>query len=53
MKIKLLRDTAVRFSAGQVLEVAEQEARRLLALGLIEIAPVKAVKKTAQKKKEG
>lgn len=50
MKIKLLRDTAVRFSAGQELEVAEQEARRLLALGLIE--PVKQVKKTT-KKKEG
>ena len=51
MKIKLLRDTAVRFSAGQELEVEEREASRLLALGLIE--PVKQVKKTATKKKEG
>lgn len=52
MKIKLLRNTAVRFSAGQELEVDEREARRLLSLGLVEIK-VPAKKASTAKKKEG
>lgn len=31
MKIKLTHDTIVRFPAGSVLEVSEEEAKRLMA----------------------
>jgi len=31
MKIKLTRDTIVRFEAGKVLDVSEEEAKRLFA----------------------
>lgn len=54
MKIKLLHDAKVRFSAGQELEVEGREAERLLSLGLVEVVPAKpAAKKTTTKKKEG
>lgn len=32
MKIELTKDTAVRFAKGTVLEVTEEEARRLMML---------------------
>lgn len=32
MKVKLTHDTIVRFPAGAVLEVSDQEAKRLMAL---------------------
>lgn len=48
MKIKLLRDTVVRFQGGTVIEVSEEEAKRLIAFRNAE--PVKETKKPAKKK---
>lgn len=50
-KIKLLRDAKVLFHAGTELEVEEQEARRLLSLGLAEIKT--PAKKAPAAKKRG
>lgn len=33
MKVKVLRDTIVRFPAGSVLDVTGEEGKRLIALG--------------------
>ena len=43
MKVVLKRDTIVRHKAGEVVEVSEEEAKRLLAYNLAE------VKKTTKK----
>lgn len=48
MKIKLLRDTVVRFQSGTVIEVSDAEAKRLISLRNAE--PVKETKKPAKKK---
>ena len=38
MKVRILRDnTQVRFEKGKTVEVTEEEARRLLSLGLVVI----------------
>lgn len=34
MKIKLTRDTIVRHKGGEILEVSNEEGRRLIAFGL-------------------
>lgn len=48
MKVKLTRDTIVRHKAGEILDVAPEEARRLIAFGNAaeekETAPKKAKK---------
>lgn len=53
MKIKLTHDTVVRFRQGDVLEVEEAEAKRLIAFNNaveVEEAPKpKPVKKAAKK----
>lgn len=45
MKIKLTRATVVRFEAGEVVEVSEKEASRLVAMNLAERVEEKAAKK--------
>lgn len=50
MKVKLTRDTAVKLLKGEVVEVTEQEARRLVAFRLAE--EVKETKKKAAPKKK-
>lgn len=49
MKVKLLRDTVVRFSGGTVIDVSKEEAARLIAFRNAE--PVKEPAKKATKKK--
>lgn len=46
MTVELTRDTIVRFPAGTILEVSEEEAKRLESLGnaKIKTAPKKAAK---------
>lgn len=54
MKVKLKRDTSVRFSAGTVLEVSDQEASRLVAFGnaeLVEEKPKEPETKRSTKKR--
>lgn len=52
MKIKLTNDTAVRFAEGTVLEVTEEEAKRLIAFNnAVEVKP-KAEAKPAKKKEK-
>lgn len=50
MLVKLTHDTAVRFSEGTVLEVSEQEGKRLIAFGNAveekKAEPEKTTKKT-------
>lgn len=48
MKVKVLRDTIVRFPAGTVLDVTGEEGKRLIALG--NAAEVKVEKKKTEKK---
>lgn len=53
MKIKLTHDTAVRFRKGDVLEVEESEAKRLIAFNSAikeEEEPKKKTTKKAAKK---
>lgn len=53
MKIRLTRDTVVRFAKGTVLEVSEEEALRLFALNnAVRAEEKKAEAKTANKKKK-
>lgn len=47
MKVKVLRDTIVRFPAGTVLDVTGEEGKRLIALG--NAAEVKVEKKKEKK----
>lgn len=49
MKIKLTRDTIVRHKGGEILEVSEEEGRRLIAFGLASAHEEKP-KKTTKKK---
>lgn len=49
MTIELLRDTVVRFPKGAVIEVSDEEAKRLASLGNAK-AVVKEEKKPAPKK---
>lgn len=51
MKVKLTADTAVRFAKGTVLEVSEQEAKRLFAFRLAEEVKAKTETKPVTKKK--
>ena len=51
MKVKLTRDTVVRFAKGAVLEVSEQEASRLFAFhNAVKVEEKKAAAKPAKKK---
>lgn len=45
MKIQLTRDTIVRHKAGEILELPEEECRRLIAFGNASPAPEKKTKK--------
>lgn len=45
MKIQLTRDTIVRHKAGEILELPEEECRRLIAFGNASSAPAKTTKK--------
>ena len=50
-RVRLTRDTAVRYAAGTELEVSQAEASRLFAFGLaVEIAEEEKPKKKAAKK---
>jgi hypothetical protein len=50
MKVELLHDTVVRFQKGEILEVSEEEGKRLIAFG--NAKPVKEpAKKTTKKGK--
>lgn len=50
MKVKLTRDTIVRFPADTILEVADEEGKRLMAFGnATEVKPEKKTKKGASK----
>lgn len=49
MTIELLRDTVVRFPKGAVIEVSDEEAKRLASLGNAK-AVAKEEKKPAPKK---
>lgn len=54
MKIRLTHDTAVRYKAGTVLEVEDQEALRLIAFNNAEkVEETKPVKKATTRKKAG
>lgn len=53
MKIELLHDTVVRFPAGAVLDVSDDEARRQLALNNAVIVPEKKPAPKKPKKNEG
>jgi len=45
MKVKLTNDTAVRFAKGAVLEVSEEEGKRLLVFNnAVEVEEKKAAK---------
>lgn len=49
-RVRLTRDTAVRYAAGTELEVSQAEASRLFAFGLaVEIAEENPKKKAAKK----
>lgn len=49
-RVRLTRDTAVRYEAGTELEVSQAEASRLFAFGLaVEIVAEKPKKKAAKK----
>ena len=50
MKVKLTHDTVVRFAKDTVLEVSDQEAKRLVAFKLAEEVKAKAETKPAKKK---
>lgn len=50
MKIQLTRDTIVRHKAGEILELPEEECRRLIAFG--NASEVVEEKKTKKTKKE-
>ena len=52
MKVKLIRDTSVRFAKDTVLEVSEKEASRLLVFNNAVIVEEKAEAKPAKKKKQ-
>lgn len=45
MTIRLTRDTIVRHKGGEILEVTEEEGRRLIALGLASCEEEKPKKK--------
>lgn len=49
MKVVLKRDTAVRFAAGTVLEVEENEGLRLIAFKIAEKAEEPKPKKTTKR----
>lgn len=52
MKVELLRDTAVRFAKGMILEVSDTEASRLIAFNnAVRVEEKKTEAKTAKKKK--
>ena len=51
MKVKLLRDTIVRFPVGAEIEVSEEEGARLIAFLTAE--KVEAEKPKAEKKTKG
>lgn len=50
MKIELKRDTIVRHKGGEILDVPEEEARRLMAFGLASAVRETPKKKTTVKK---
>lgn len=55
MTVKLLHDTVVRFPAGSVLEVSDEEGKRLMSFGnakeeKAEVKAEKPEKKPAKKK---
>lgn len=52
MKIQLERDTIVRHKAGEVLELPEEECRRLMAFGLASPVAEEPKKTTRKKTKE-
>lgn len=49
-KVEILRDTVVRMSKGAVVEVSDEEAKRLAAFGNAKIVTEKAAKPAAKKK---
>lgn len=49
MKVKIKRDTIVRFAGGSVIDVADEEGKRLISLGNAE--EVKAEKPAEEKPK--
>lgn len=53
MKVELLRNTNVRFAAGSVLDVPDEEGARLIAFRLAaKVVEKKAEAKTPAKKKK-
>lgn len=50
MKVRLIRDAAVKLPAGTVIEVEEREASRLRAFGFAVPEEEKPKKKAAKKK---
>ena len=50
MKVEILRDTIVRFPAGAVIDVADDEGARLISFG--NAAKVKPAEKPAKKSKK-
>ena len=51
MKVKLTHDTSVRYPMGTVLDLPEEEAKRLISLNNAEVMTEEKPKKTATKKK--
>lgn len=51
MKIKLTRDTIVRHKGGEILDVSEEEGRRLIAFGLASLQTDEEKPKKNTKKK--
>lgn len=52
MKVRLIHSTVVRFEEGTVVDVTEQEAKRLIAFNLAKVEEEKPKAKKSTKKAE-
>lgn len=52
MKVRLIQSTAVRYEEGTVVDVTEQEAKRLIAFNLATVEAEKPKAKKTTKKAE-